>query len=153
MAAIVVKDNANATWLPGIAGVRAKVRGMVQRAVGYAAAAVMICAVGAALFQLGVQIASFPAPVAVTAFTLIAVTLFQSLRRHRRARARHRHGPGPRTVPSGKPPGPDRDLPEPGSPARPAAPGASRSGMRPPRSGEPAAARVVQPARAATAAQ
>lgn len=41
-----------------------------------------------------VQIASFPAPVAVTGFTLIAVTLFQSLRRHRRARARHRHGSG-----------------------------------------------------------
>ena len=90
MAAIVVKDNANATWLlPGIAGVRAKMRGMVQRAVGYAAAAVMICAVGAALFQLGVQIASFPAPVAVTAFTLFAVALFRSLRRHRALNARY----------------------------------------------------------------
>jgi len=90
VAAIVVKDNANATWLlPGIAGVRAKVRGMVQRAVGYAAAAVMICAVGAALFQLGVQIASLPAPVAVTAFTLFAVALFRSLRRHRALNARY----------------------------------------------------------------
>lgn len=153
MAAIVIRENAKATWVPGMASVRAKACDMVRRAVDYAAAAVMICAAGTAMLQLAVQIASFPAPVAVTAFTLIAVTLFQSLRRHRRARARHRHGPGPRTVPSGKPPGPDRDLPEPGSPARPAAPGASRPGMRPPRSGEPAAARVVQPARAATAAQ
>jgi hypothetical protein len=90
VAAIAVKDNAKATWpLPGIAGVRAQVRGMVQRVVGYAAAAVMICAVGAALFQLGVQIASFPAPVAVTAFTLLAMALFRSLRRHRALNARY----------------------------------------------------------------
>ncbi len=66
---------------------------MVRRAVDYAAAAVMLYAAGAVLLQLAVQIASFPAPVAVAAFTLIAVALFQSLRRHRRARARRRHGP------------------------------------------------------------
>jgi hypothetical protein len=94
MAAIVIRENAKATWLTGVASVRAKGCDMVRRAVDYAAAAVMICAVGTALLQLVVQIASFPSPVAVTAFTLIAVTLFQSLRRHRRARARHRHGPG-----------------------------------------------------------
>ena len=94
MTVIVIRQNAKATWLPGMAGVRAKAGRMVRRAVDYAAAAVMICAVGTALLQLAVQIASFPAPVAVTAFTLIAVTLFQSLRRHRRARARYRHGPG-----------------------------------------------------------
>lgn len=94
MAAIVIRENAKATWVPGMASVRAKACDMVRRAVDYAAAAVMICAVGTALLQLAVQIASFPAPVAVTGFTLIAVTLFQSLRRHRRARARHRHGPG-----------------------------------------------------------
>ena len=94
MAAIVIRENAKATWVPGMASVRAKGCDMVRRAVDYAAAAVMICAVGTALLQLAVQIASFPAPVAVTAFTLIAVTLFQSLRRHRRARARYRHCPG-----------------------------------------------------------
>ena len=86
-----IQENAKATWVPGMASVRAKGRDMVRRAVDYAAAAVMICAVGTALLQLAVQIASFPAPVAVTAFTLTAVTLFQSLRRHRRARARLRY--------------------------------------------------------------
>jgi membrane protein implicated in regulation of membrane protease activity len=94
MAAIVIRENAKATWVPGMASARAKACDMVRQAVDYAAAAVMICAVGAALLQLAVQIASFPVPVAVTGFTLIAVTLFQSLRRHRRARARHRHGSG-----------------------------------------------------------
>ena len=92
MAAIVIRENAKAAWLPGIAGVRAKARAVVQRAVEYAAATVMICAVGAALFQLVAQIASFPAPVAAAAYTLIAVALFRSLRRHRRGRTRHRHG-------------------------------------------------------------
>jgi len=94
MTAIVIRENAKATWLPGTAGVRAKACDMVRRAVDYAAAAVMICPAGAALLQLAMQIASFPAPVAVTAFTLIAVAMFQSLRRHRRAQARHRHGQG-----------------------------------------------------------
>jgi len=100
VAAVVIKDNAKATWLlPGMAGVRAKARGMVQRAVDYAAATVMICAVGAALLQLVAQIASFPAPVAVTAFTLIAVALFHSLRRHRALNAHY--GRAGRAVPHG----------------------------------------------------
>jgi hypothetical protein len=93
MAAIVIRENAKATWVPGMASVRAKACDIVRRAVDYAAAAVMICAVGTALLELAAQIASFPAPIAVTAFTVIAVTLFQSLRRHRRAWARNRHGP------------------------------------------------------------
>ena len=93
MAAIVIRENAKATWVPGMASVPAKACDMVRRAVDYAAAAVMICAVGTALLELAAQIASFPAPIAVTAFTVIAVTLFQSLRRHRRAWATHRHGP------------------------------------------------------------
>lgn len=89
MAAVVIKDTAKAAWvLPGIAGVRAKTRGMVQQAAGYAAATVMICAVGAALLQLVVQIAGLPAPVAVTAFTMFAMALFRSLRRHRALIAR-----------------------------------------------------------------
>ncbi len=96
MAAIVIRENAKAAWLPVMARVRAKVCDVVRRAANYAAAAVMICAAGAALLQLAVQIASFSPPVAVTAFTLIAVALFQPLRRHRRAQARHRHGPGTR---------------------------------------------------------
>ena len=94
MTVIVIRQNAKATWLPGMAGVRAKAGRMVRRAVDYAAAAAMICAVGAALLQLAAQIASFPAPVAVAAFTLMAGALLRSLRWHRRSRARLRHGPG-----------------------------------------------------------
>lgn len=90
MAAIVIRENARTIWLPGLAGVGARASGLVQRAVDHAAAGVMICAVGAALFQLAVQLASFPPPVAVTAFTLIAVALCQSLRQHRNARAGRR---------------------------------------------------------------
>ena len=48
MAAIVIRENAKATWVPGMASVRAKACDMVRRAVDYAAAAVMICAVGTA---------------------------------------------------------------------------------------------------------
>ena len=81
MAAIVIRENAKAIWLPGVASVRAKAGDMVRRAMDYVAAAVMICAIGAALLELAVQMASFSAPVAVTAFTLIAVTLSRSLRR------------------------------------------------------------------------
>lgn len=102
MAVIFIRQNARAAWLPGLAGVRARACGMGRRAAGYAAAAVMTCAVGAALLQVAEQIAGFPAPVAVPAFTVIAVALSRSLRRHRRARDRHRHGPGTGTVPGGR---------------------------------------------------
>jgi 4-hydroxybenzoate polyprenyltransferase len=91
MAAIVIRHNPKATRL---AGVGATARGMVQRAMAYVAAAVLICAVGAALLQLAVQLASFPAPIAVPAITLMAAALLNSLRRHLRTRARHRSGPG-----------------------------------------------------------
>jgi len=94
MAAIVIRDNAKATWLTGMAGVRAKACDMVQRVMAYAAATIMICAVGAALLQLAAQILSFPAPIAVTAITLMAAALLNSLRRHLRTQARHRPGPG-----------------------------------------------------------
>jgi hypothetical protein len=93
MATIVIRHNAKATWPAGTAGVRAKTREIAQRAMGYAAAAVMICAVGAALFQLAAQVLSFPAPVAATAMTLMAAVLLNSLRRHLRTQARRRHGP------------------------------------------------------------
>jgi Flp pilus assembly protein TadB len=93
MAAIVVRENAKATWLAGRVGLRAEAREMAQRGTAYAAATVMICAVGAAVLQLVVQILSFSPPIAVTAMTLIAATLLSSLRRHVRIRARHRYGP------------------------------------------------------------
>jgi len=92
MAAIVVSRHAKATWLTGVAGVCAKAREMVRRALGYAAATVLICAVGAALAELVAEILSFPAPIAITAITLIAVALLHSLRRHLCTRpSRHPH--------------------------------------------------------------
>jgi hypothetical protein len=81
MAAIVIRENPKATWLTGIAGIHAKARRMLRRVMAYAAAAVLICAVGAALLQLVAQILSFPVPIAVIAITLIAVALLNSLRR------------------------------------------------------------------------
>jgi membrane protein YdbS with pleckstrin-like domain len=65
---------------------------MVQRGLFCAAAAVMICATGAALLQLAVMILSFSSPVAITVITLVAVVVLNSLRRRIRA-ARHRFGP------------------------------------------------------------
>ena len=95
MAAIVVKDNANATWLlPGIAGVRAKPREMVRRALDCAAATELACAVGAALFQLVAELVSFPAPIAVTAITAMAAALLNSLRRHILTQSGRWHRPG-----------------------------------------------------------
>ena len=97
MAAIVIRHNPKAARLAGLAGVRATARGMVQRAAACAAAAIMICAAGAALLQLAVQLLSFPAPIAVPAMTLMAAAALHSLHRHLRTRAGHRpgHRPGP----------------------------------------------------------
>ena len=86
MAAIVIKQTAKATRL---SGVRATAREMVQQAMAYAAATIMICAVGAALLQLAAQILLFPAPIAVTALTLMAAVLLTSLRRHLSSRGTH----------------------------------------------------------------
>lgn len=94
MAAIVIRHNPKATWPTGLAGVRATARDMVQRVMVYGAAAVMICAVGAALLQLAVQLLSFPAPIAVPGITLMAAALLTWLRRQLRTRAGHRSGPG-----------------------------------------------------------
>ena len=94
MAATVIRDNATATWLTGLADVRAKAYDMGQRAMACAAATILICAVAAALVQLAAELLSFPAPIAVTAMTLMAAALLTSLCRHRRAPARHRSGPG-----------------------------------------------------------
>jgi hypothetical protein len=104
MAAIVSRQNAKAPWSEGAAGIRAKARDMVQRAMGYAAATVLICAIGAALAQLVTEILSFPAPIAVTAITLMAAALLRSLRWHLRPHQGHWHGlTGTRTASSGKP--------------------------------------------------
>ena len=94
MAAIVIRDNATATWLSGLAGVRAKARDMGQRAIACAAATILICAVAAALVQLAAELLSFPAPIAVTAMTLMAAALLNSLCRHLRTPARYRPGRG-----------------------------------------------------------
>ena len=65
---------------------------MLQRGLFCAAAAVMVCAIGAALLQLAVMILSFSSPVAVTTISLAAIVLLNSLRRRIRA-ARQRFGP------------------------------------------------------------
>jgi hypothetical protein len=69
---------------------------MVRRATAGAAAAVMVCAAGAALLQLAAQILSFPVPIAVTGLTVMAAALLNSLRLHLRTQARHRDGPANR---------------------------------------------------------
>jgi hypothetical protein len=97
MAAVVIRENAKATWLAGIATLRAKACHIVQRGMAYAAATVLICAVGAALLQLVVQILSFSVPIAATAITLMAAALLHSLLGHLRTQAGRRgvrHVPG-----------------------------------------------------------
>jgi hypothetical protein len=94
MAAIIIRQNAKAAWLTGIAGVHAKAREMVRRAMDRAAAAVLICAVGAALLQLVAELLSLPAPIAASAITVIAVALLNSLRRHILTRPGHWRSPG-----------------------------------------------------------
>src|ERR1700760_593807 len=90
MAGIALRGRARTTGLTGRAGLRAKVIGVARRVVAFAAAAVMVGAVGAALVQLVVQLLGFPAPVAVTGITVLAVALLSSLRRHlRRPLLRH----------------------------------------------------------------
>lgn len=66
---------------------------MFQRGLFCAAAAVMICAIGAALLQLAILIFSFSSPLAITAISLLALALLHSLRKRIRAGDRHRFGP------------------------------------------------------------
>ena len=94
MTAILIRDNAKAPWLAGLAGVRQRACDMVQRVMFCAAAAILICAIAAAVAQLAAELLSFPAPIAVTAMTLMAAAVLASLCRHLRASARHRSGPG-----------------------------------------------------------
>lgn len=65
---------------------------MLSRGLFCAAAAVMVCAVGAALLQLAILVFNFSAPLAVTAITLMAVILLRALRRRMRASTRNRFG-------------------------------------------------------------
>jgi membrane protein implicated in regulation of membrane protease activity len=66
---------------------------MLQRGLFCAAAAIMVCAIGAALLQLAILIFSVSYPLAITAAILVALVLLHSLRRRIRATARHRFGP------------------------------------------------------------
>jgi hypothetical protein len=90
MTAILIRDNAKATWPAALAGVRPKARDVVQRAMACAAATILICAVAAALAQLAAELLSFPAPIAITAMTLMAGALLNSLCRQLRTVARYR---------------------------------------------------------------
>ena len=63
---------------------------MLQRGLFCAAAAIMVCAIGAALLQLAVLILNLSSAVAITVITLVAVVLLNSLRRRIRAATRHR---------------------------------------------------------------
>jgi Flp pilus assembly protein TadB len=63
---------------------------MLQRGLFCAAAAIMVCAIGAVLLQLAVLILNLPSGVAITVITLVAVVLLNSLRRRIRATSRHR---------------------------------------------------------------
>jgi membrane protein implicated in regulation of membrane protease activity len=66
---------------------------MLSRGLFCAAAAVIVCAIGAALLQLAILIFSFSAPLAIIAIALLAVVLLRSLRRRMRASNRNRFGP------------------------------------------------------------
>ena len=54
---------------------------MLQRGLFGAAAAVMVCAIGAAVLQLAVLILGMSSPVAITVIILVALVLLNSLRR------------------------------------------------------------------------
>lgn len=88
MAAIAIRGRAKTTGLTGRASLRAQVIGVARRVVAFAAAAVMVGAVGAALVQLVVQLLGFPAPVAVIGITVMAAALLNSLRGHLRINGR-----------------------------------------------------------------
>jgi hypothetical protein len=108
MAAIVIRENAKAACRAGRAGGHATACGMVRRAIDCAAATVIACAVGAVLVQLAAELVSFPAPVAVTAITVMAAALLNSLRRHIRTGRGTGTVRGTRIAASDKPTGSDR---------------------------------------------
>ena len=81
MAAIVMRGTARVAGLTGLTSLRARAWDMAQRATGYVAGAVMVCAVGAALLQLAAQILSFSGPIAVTGITVMTAAALNLLRR------------------------------------------------------------------------
>jgi hypothetical protein len=100
MTVIVIRRDAKAAWLTGLASLRARASGVARRAIACAAAAVMVCALGAALLQLVDQMLSFPAPIAVTGITVMAAAVIKALRRQLRTggsptRPRKRVSPRP----------------------------------------------------------
>ena len=60
---------------------------MLQRTLASAAAAIMICAIGAAMIQLTIMIFGLPLPVAITLLSLAALAGLKALRRNRRTSA------------------------------------------------------------------
>ena len=60
---------------------------MLQRTLASAAAAIMICAIGAAMIQLTIMIFGLPLPVAITLLSLAALAGLNALRRNRRTPA------------------------------------------------------------------
>jgi biotin transporter BioY len=85
MAAVVIRGTARARWLTGLADLRARTGEMARRAMACVAAGVMVCAIGAALLQLVVEILSLPAPMAATGITVMTAVLLGSLRRRLRS--------------------------------------------------------------------
>ena len=70
---------------------------MLQRTLASAAAAIVICALGAAMIQLTIMIFGLPRPVAITVLSLAALAGLNALRRNRRtpaAAVRGRRGRG-----------------------------------------------------------
>jgi hypothetical protein len=60
---------------------------MLQRTLAGTAAAILICAIGAAVIQLTIMIFGLPLPVAITVLSLAALTGLNALRRNRRTPA------------------------------------------------------------------
>jgi hypothetical protein len=85
MAAVVIRGTARARWLTGLAGLCARTGETARRAMACVAAGVMVCAVGAALLQLVVEILSLSAPMAATGITVMTAVLLRSLRRRLRS--------------------------------------------------------------------
>lgn len=66
---------------------------MLQRGLACVAAAVMACAIGAALLQLAILVLGLSSPVAITVICLAVVIGLNSLRRRVRSAARNRFSP------------------------------------------------------------
>ena len=76
---------------------------MLRRGLDYAAATVIICAIGAALLVLTAEILSFSSPVADAAAALGVAVLLNSLRRRISTWAKHRFGSKSRMWSSDRP--------------------------------------------------